>query len=134
MGDALSRLRYAGGGGLVAGLVTVMTVSAMAQASDPAERRESTVIGGQPSGSTIQRCVDVHIGGDSAFGCLNEKLRREVDKVNPTLNLPPIDARSSDVRVGNANEAAVRQQYGSNYGRSATPFRPPPIANVLPHR
>lgn len=134
MGDALSRLRFAGGAGLVAGLVTVVAVSAMAQAPGPAERRESTVIGGQPSGSTVQRCVDVQIGGDSAFGCLNEKLRREVDKVNPTLNLPPIDARSSDVRVGNANEAAVRQQYGSNYGRSATPFRPPPIANVLPHR
>lgn len=134
MGDALSRLRFAGGAGLVAGLVTVVAVSAMAQAPGPAERRESTVIGGQPSGSTVQRCVDVQIGGDSAFGCLNQKLRREVDKVNPTLNLPPIDARSSDVRVGNANEAAVRQQYGSNYGRSAAPFRPPPIANVLPHR
>lgn len=134
MGDALSRLRFAGGAGLVAGLVTVVAVSAMAQAPGPAERRESTVIGGQPSGSTVQRCVDVQIGGDSAFGCLNDKLRREVDKVNPTLNLPPIDARSSDVRVGNANEAAVRQQYGSNYGHSATPFRPPPIANVLPHR
>ncbi|QOG23797.1 hypothetical protein FOM02_28115 [Bradyrhizobium sp. SEMIA] len=65
---------------------------------------------------------------------MNEKLRREVDKVNPTLNLPPIDARSSDVRVGNANEAAVRQQYGSNYGRSVIPYRPPPISNVLPHR
>lgn len=134
MGDALSRLRFAGGGGLAACLVTVMTVSAMAQASGPAERRESTVIGGQPSGSTVQRCVDVQIGGDSAFGCLNEKLRREVDKVNPTLNLPPIDARSSDVKVGNANEAAVRQQYGSNYGRSVIPYRPPPISNVLPHR
>lgn len=133
MGDALSGLRSAGGG-LAACLLTVMTVSAMAQAPGPAERRESTVIGGQPSGSTVQRCVDVQIGGDSAFGCLNERLRREVDKVNPTLNVPPIDARSSDVKVGNANEATVRQQLGSNYGRSITPFRPPPIQNVLPHR
>jgi hypothetical protein len=111
-----------------------MTVSAMAQAPGAAEGREGRIIGGQPGGSTIQRCVDVHIGGDSAFGCLNEKLRREVDKVNPTLNLPPIDARSPDVRVGNANEAAVRQQYGSNYGRSAVPYRPPAVLNVLPHR
>jgi hypothetical protein len=103
-------------------------------ATPPAQQREGTIIGGKPTGSTIQRCVDVQIGGDSAFGCLNEQLRREVDKVNPTLNLPPIDARSSDVRVGNANEAAIRQQYGSNYGRSATPFRPPAISNVLPHR
>ncbi len=134
MGDAMSGFRFASGSGLVAYVVAVMTVSAMAQSPGPAERRESTVIGGQPSGSTLHRCVDVQIGGDSAFGCLNEKLRREVDKVNPTLNLPPIDARSSDVRVGNANEAAVRQQYGSNYGRSVIPYRPPPISNVLPHR
>jgi hypothetical protein len=102
--------------------------------TDPTiERHEGTIIGGGPTSSTIERCVDVQIGGDRAFGCLNEKLRREVDKVNPSINQPPIDARSSDVRVGNANEAAVRQQYGSNYGRSATPYRPPSIpANVLP--
>ena len=134
MGDTLSGFRFAGRSGLAACVVAVMTVSAMAQAPGPGERRESTVIGGQRGGSTIQRCVDVQIGGDSAFGCLNEKLRREVDKVNPTLNLPPIDARSSDVRVGNANEAAVRQQLGPNYGHSITPYRPPAIPNVLPHR
>ncbi|WP_245315827.1 hypothetical protein [Bradyrhizobium neotropicale] len=115
-----------------------MAVPVMAQAPVPANPppgpRAGTIIGGGATGPAIQRCVDVQIGGDSAFGCLNEKLRREVDKVNPTLNLPPIDARSPDVRVGNANEAAVRQQYGSNYGRSAVPYRPPAISNVLPHR
>ncbi|MBR0838983.1 hypothetical protein JQ607_02140 [Bradyrhizobium liaoningense] len=74
------------------------------------------------------------MGNESAFGCLNQKLRREVDKVNPSLNLPPVDARSPDVRVGNVNEAAVRQQYGSNYGRSAFPFRPPSVTNVVPRR
>ncbi len=98
----------------------------------PAER-QGTIIGGKPTGS-FERCVDVQIGNDGAFGCLNQKLRREVDKVNPSLNLPPVDARSSDVRVGNVNEAAVRQQYGSNYGRSAVPFRPSSVFNVPPHR
>ena len=96
--------------------------------------RQGTIIGGQP-GSNFERCLDVQIGNEGAFGCLNQKLRREVDKVNPSLNLPPIDARSPDVRVGNVNEAAVRQQYGSNYGRSAIPYRPPSIpTNVLPRR
>lgn len=126
-------------GGLAACVVAILSVPVMAQApgaANPslAEPRGGTIIGGGPAGPTVQRCVDVQIGGDRSFGCLNEKLRREVDKVNPTLNLPPIDARSSDVRVGNANEAAIRQQYGSNYGRSVIPYRPPPIANVLPHR
>ena len=96
--------------------------------------RQGTIIGGQP-GPGFERCVDVQIGNEGAFGCLNQKLRREVDKVSPSLNLPPVDTRSPDVRVGNVNEAAVRQQYGSNYGRSAIPYRPPSFpTNVLPRR
>ena len=138
MGATLSRHGFVRRGCIAACLVAFIAMPVMAQApgpgNPPAQQREGTIIGGKPTGSTIQRCVDVQIGGDSAFGCLNEQLRREVDKVNPTLNLPPIDARSSDVRVGNANEAAIRQQYGSNYGRSAVPFRPPAVSNVLPHR
>ncbi|MCP3384068.1 hypothetical protein NLM31_27225 [Bradyrhizobium sp. CCGUVB4N] len=138
MGDALSRFRFLRRAGLAAWLVATMAIPAMAQAPGPlnlpAGPGAGTIVGGATPSSTVQRCVDVQIGGDSAFGCLNEKLRREVDKVNPSLNLPPIDARSSDVRVGLGNEASVRQQLGSNYGRSITPYRPPPIANVLPHR
>lgn len=85
-----------------------------------------TLIGGQPAPpATFERCVDVEVGGERSFGCLNQRLRREVDRANPSLNLPPLDARSPDIRVGNANEAAIRQQYGSNYGKSVIPFRPP---------
>ena len=99
------------------------------------ERREATIIGGNPRPApTLERCVEVEIGSDSALGCLNQKLKREVDRVNPSINLPPLDARSSDLRVGNVNEAAVRQQYGSNYGRSAIPFRPPVPVYTLPRR
>jgi len=119
----------------------VAAVAAPAAAQTPvgstapwAERRE-TIIGGSPSPApTFERCVEVEIGSASAFGCLNQKLKREVDRVNPSINLPPIDARSPDVRVGNVNEAAVRQQYGSNYGRSAIPFRPPVPTYALPRR
>lgn len=137
MGDVLSRRGFPRRGCLAACLVAIMAVPVMAQAPSPINpppaQREGTIIGGGTGGTSVQRCVDVQIGGDSAFGCLNEKLRREVDNVNPTINQPPIDARSSDVRVGNGNEAAVRQQLGSNYGRSITPYRPPAISNVLPH-
>lgn len=142
MGDAPSRVGFVRRGCLAACLVATMAIPVMAQApgpldppaTSPARPREGTIIGGGAGGASVQRCVDVQIGGDSAFGCLNEKLRREVDKVNPSLNLPPIDARSSDVRVGLGNEASVRQQLGPNYGHSITPYRPPPIANVVPHR
>ncbi|WP_322516786.1 hypothetical protein SR870_04160 [Rhodopseudomonas palustris] len=77
---------------------------------------------GGPGGA--QRCVDVPIGSDRAFGCLNQRLKRTVDQVNPVMNIPPIDAKSSDLKVGTVNIPAVQQQYGSNFGISAVPFRP----------
>jgi hypothetical protein len=121
---------------LVGFLACMPPVAAQSQdvpAQSPSGQRE-TIIGGQPP-PTIQRCIEVEIGGDREFGCLNQQLKREVERVNPTLNLPPIDARSSDIRVGNVNEAAIRQQYGPNYGRSTVPFRPTlPSVPVPPRR
>jgi len=119
---------------VILGMVAPVAAQTPAGTAPPSERRETIIGGGSAPAPTFERCVDVQIGSDSAFGCLNQKLRREVDRVNPSLNLPPIDARSPDVRVGNVNEAAVRQQYGSNYGRSAIPFRPPAPNLVLPRR
>ena len=123
---------------LIASVILGATAPAAAQtpggSGAPTERREIIIGGNVPPAPNFERCVDVQIGSDSAFGCLNQRLSREVERVNPSLNLPPIDARSPDVRVGNVNEAAVRQQYGSNYGRSAFPFRPPPPMLVLPRR
>lgn len=71
-----------------------------------------------------RRCVDVTIGNDTSFGCINERLKHKVDEVNPVLNLPPIDARSSDLKVGTVNIPAVQQQYGRNFGQSVVPYRP----------
>jgi hypothetical protein len=128
MGSGFPRIKCARDITLAAWLVLLAVAPGVAQAPDrstaPPERRETIIGGTQPPAPTFERCVDVEIGGDNAFGCLNQKLKREVDRTNPSINLPPIDARSPDVRVGNVNEAAVRQQYGSNYGRSAFPFRP----------
>ena len=96
---------------------------------------EGIFIGGQsPPASTLERCVEVEVGNERSFGCLNQKLKREVDRINPSINMPPIDARSPDIRVGNVNEAAVRQQYGPNYGRSAIPYRPAAPTYALPRR
>ena len=117
-------------------VVFAVTAPATAQ-TDPgpsADRREILVGGGAQPAAPLERCVEVEIGRERAYGCLNYQLRREVDRVNPSLNLPPIDARSPDIRVGNVNEAALRQQYGSNFGRSAFPYRPPAPALVLPRR
>lgn len=83
------------------------------------------LIGGEASArGTSETCVDVEIGDGRAYNCLNQKLKRQVDRVNPNLNLPPVDARSSDIRVGVVNMPAVQQQYGRNFGISVIPFRP----------
>jgi hypothetical protein len=96
---------------------------------------EGIIVGGAPPPAPrFERCIEVEIGGDHSLGCLNQQLKREAERVNPSLNVPPLDARSPDTRVGNANEAAVRQQYGSNYGRSVYPFRPPAPVFTVPRR
>jgi hypothetical protein len=117
---------------IVFGAAAPVAAQAPDRSNGPSERRETIIGGGLPPAPTFERCVDVQIGGDNALGCLNQKLKREVERANPSISVPPLDARSPDVRVGNANEAAVRQQYGSNYGRSVYPFRPAAPTFVLP--
>lgn len=106
------------------------------QPPSAAEQKPELIIGGQPAPTrTFERCVDVEIGGARSYGCLNETLRRDVDKVAPSLNLPPVDARSSDTKLGIVNIPAVQQQYGSNFGRSVVPFRmPQPVFGSTPRR
>jgi hypothetical protein len=117
-------------------LVMVVSMPAFAQQPPAVEPKPELIIGGQPAPMrTFERCVDVEIGGARSYGCLNETLRRDVDKVSPSLNLPPIDARSSDTKLGIANIPAVAQQYGSNFGRSVVPFRmPQPVFGNTPRR
>lgn len=85
-----------------------------------------------PASAGHERCVDVKIGEEHSLGCLNEKLKRQVDGVNPVLNTPPIDAKSQDLKVGIVNVPAVQQQYGQNFGHSVIPYRPAPPVFTLP--
>ncbi len=85
------------------------------------------VVGGSKTTPTaIDRCVDVQIGSSRSMDCINQKLKGQVDSVNPSINLPPIDAKSSDTKVGVVNIPGVQQQYGKNFGVSVVPFRPAP--------
>jgi hypothetical protein len=126
-------IRFARDLAFAACAAAMLTAPVVAQVPDSSiepstERRPTTIVGGNQSPvQTFERCVDVQIGGERGLGCLNEKLRREVQRVNPSINFPPLDARSPDVKIGNVNEAAVREQYGSNYGRSVFPYRPTAI-------
>lgn len=94
----------------------------------PALQLPEIVIGGEKrSGSGSEPCVDAPTptAGARSYKCLNEKLQKQVDRVNPRMNIPPADARSSDIKIGVVNTPAVKQQYGRNYGVSVVPYRPP---------
>jgi len=101
--------------------------------------RPEIVIGGGAGNAPVRpdRCVEVEIGSSRSMDCLNQKLKREVDRANPVMNLPPIDARSPDIKTGVVNIPAVQQQYGRNFGVSVVPYRPaPPVFSAPggPHR
>ncbi len=57
------------------------------------------------------------------YDCLNEKLKKDSGQIAP-LPIPPIDAKSPDIKKGIVNVPAVRQQYGPNFGKSVVPYRP----------
>src|SRR5215217_6044977 len=120
-------------------LIMLSLVAAGLVAPASAEERvmvlPQIVIGGDAGNA--DRCVEVEIGASRSMDCLNQKLRREVDRVNPTMNLPPVDARSPGTKVGVVNIPGVQQQYGRNFGVSVVPYRPaPPMfsAPLGPHR
>lgn len=72
-------------------------------------------------------CVEVEIGGEPAptLNCLNRKLKRKIDQLQLPQVSAPLDARSPDTKIGIVNQPALRQQYGTNYGISVLPQRPP---------
>jgi hypothetical protein len=93
------------------------------------------IIGGRPPPPvTREDCVEVEIGGERSLSCLNQRLKRDVDRAGQSPNLPPLDAHSPDTRIGIANVPAVQQQYGKNFGNSVIPYRPPAPVYGVPRR
>ena len=115
-------------------LVTVGLLSQLARsaAEERAVLPEIIVGGTRTSQVAPERCVEVEIGSSRAFECMNQKLKKQVDRVAPSLNLPPIDARSPDTKTGVVNIPGVQQQYGRNFGTSAVPYRPAPLQFTPP--
>jgi len=67
-----------------------------------------------------------------SLDCLNEDLKKKVDRVNPPDIQAPLDARSPDVKTGVVNIPGVKEQYGQNFGKSVIPYRPPPLVYTAP--
>ena len=105
-----------------AALFALALPAAAQQADAP---KPEIIIGGQSPPPARERCVEVEIGGARSFGCLNQQLKRDADRANPITNVAPLDARSSDTKIGIVNLPGVQQQYGRNYGVSVVPYRSP---------
>jgi hypothetical protein len=123
---------------IVAATAITAASAAMAQsnnAQDKAQKQSvplpQITIGGHqgttgpaPEGNGSGQCGTPQAGSDQSFACLNQRLQSQVNAVNPTNPGAPIDASSSDLKVGTVNMSAVKQQYGRNFGVSAVPYRP----------
>jgi hypothetical protein len=117
----------------VVSFCSVCVMVGSASAEDPAPPKELIIGGGSKPPQRVEHCVEVQIGNEkSGFNCLNDELKQKVDRVNPQANIPPLDARSPDIKIGVVNVPGVQQQYGSNFGKSVIPFRPPPPVFVSP--
>jgi hypothetical protein len=77
-------------------------------------------------GDAAQICVDVRIGQEPFFSCLNEQLRRLADQSHGPVAQPTVTATSPAPAVGTYNQAATRERMGTAFGVSAFPQRPPP--------
>jgi hypothetical protein len=75
---------------------------------------------------TKQSCVDVKIGMEQYYSCLNQRLQSGVEQHRFTSRDAPYSAASPGPAVGSFNETATREQLGTAFGHSAVPQRPPP--------
>lgn len=79
-------------------------------------------------------CIEVTIDGQKApdMSCLNQQLEQKALAARAAPVIPPVDAHSASVQTGGFNQAAVAQQYGQNFGKSAEPYRPPAPVYAAP--
>jgi hypothetical protein len=74
-------------------------------------------------------CVQVTIAGEkpSPYSCLNQQLQQQAQGTAQSVPSIPLGANSPSNQVGTFNEQGVKEQYGQNFGKSAVPYRPPPM-------
>jgi hypothetical protein len=130
----LYTMRIYGLAAFAAAAIVASTAMAQNQSRDKAQDKtvplpQITIGGGQQTSSGqaaggAGRCGNLQPGSSQAFDCLNQQLQNQVNGVNPGVATAPIDAKSSDLKVGTVNMPAVKQQYGQNFGVSVIPYRP----------
>jgi hypothetical protein len=121
---------------IAAALIALLCLLAPGWAQEKADGQTAVTLG-TPSRGASETCVEVEIGGEKTptLDCLNQQLKREVERVQPTGNLAPLSSSSPAPALGEFNETAMSEQYGPNWGKSVVPYRPAPLVfgNPLHH-
>ena len=82
---------------------------------------------GQSAAGNGGTCVQVQIQGQkpSPFSCLNQQLQQQAQGAQGTPGVPPVTSSSPSNQVGTFTRQGLSEQYGKNFGKSVSPYRPP---------
>jgi hypothetical protein len=107
-------------------MVCLLAGPAYGQTQNPAAREAAARPPGAP-------CVDVGIGAEPSYDCLNAQLLRAIPprRFSADDDLP-LPANVPAPAAGLFNEAATAEQLGSAFGHATQPQRPPPTSYPAP--
>ena len=80
---------------------------------------------GSVTPGTTTSCVDVRIGNEQYYNCLNRQMGSAVPYHRLSASNSPVNAGMPGPAAGLYDQAATREQLGTNFGKSSTPQRPP---------
>jgi hypothetical protein len=110
-----------------------VTIPAAGSSSAPAGSTASDTAS-KTSASNKRVCVNAEIDGVRAlsYDCLSQQLAPAPTIAEPGSPANPAEAlaSASSNRSGTFNESAEHNRFGSNWGKSVTPQRPPPLVAV----
>lgn len=92
------------------------------------------VLGAGPlAAQQASTCIDVQIGSERHYDCLNRLLRQAVPQARvPAADSPWNAATTPSYAVGGFNQQATRQMLGTGFGVSVVPQRPPEALAASP--
>jgi hypothetical protein len=77
--------------------------------------------------------VDVTIGGERSYACINQQIARTIPPRRFTAGSDmPVTANVPAPAAGTFNQAATAEQLGSAFGHAVQPQRPPPPSYPAP--
>ncbi len=80
----------------------------------------------QSGPATSETCVDVRVGSDQSYSCINAALARTANQARAPVNPGTLSPASPSNQVGTFNRAATAERMGNTFGHSVISQRPPP--------